>query len=66
MLIGHNPALEDLAAGLAGSGTELIGEKFPTGALATLTFGGSWAELASGGATLESLVRPRELGNAGS
>ena len=35
--------------------------KFPTGALATLTFGGSWADLAPGTATLESFVVPRDL-----
>ena len=35
--------------------------KFPTGALATLTFAGSWAELAPGTATLESFVVPRDL-----
>jgi phosphohistidine phosphatase len=62
MLIGHNPAIEELAAGLAGDGAELIGEKFPTGALATLTFSGPWSDVALGAATLESFVRPRELG----
>jgi phosphohistidine phosphatase len=59
MLIGHNPAIEDLAAGLAGSPVE---DKFPTGALATLGFTGPWRALAPGGAELESFVRPRELG----
>ena len=58
MLIGHNPAIEDLAADLAGHAQD----KFPTGALATLSFSGPWAELTPGGATLESFVRPRELG----
>jgi phosphohistidine phosphatase len=62
MLIGHNPAIEDLAVGLAGSGAELIGDKFPTCALATLSFSGRWCELAPGGVELESFVRPRELG----
>jgi phosphohistidine phosphatase len=62
MLVGHNPAIEDLAGGLTGDASELAGQKFPTGALATLTFSGPWAELASDGAALESFVRPRELG----
>lgn len=62
MLIGHNPAIEDLAVGLAGSGAELIGGKFPTGALATLSFSGRWCELAPGGVELGSFVRPKELG----
>jgi phosphohistidine phosphatase len=61
MLIGHNPAIEDLAVGLAGSGAELIGDKFPTGALATLSFNGRWRDLAPGGVELKSFVRPREL-----
>jgi phosphohistidine phosphatase len=62
MLIGHNPAIEDLAVSLAGPGAQLIGDKFPTGALATLSFNGRWSELAPAAVELESLVRPRELG----
>jgi phosphohistidine phosphatase len=38
-----------------------VRRKFPTGALATLTFEGSWHELAPGGATLVGLVRPKHL-----
>jgi phosphohistidine phosphatase len=62
MLIGHNPAIEELAVGLAGPGADLIGDKFPTGALATLSLSGRWCELAPGRVELESFVRPRELG----
>src|ERR671923_1158092 len=38
MLIGHNPAIEELALGLASRGERLedVERKFPTGALATL------------------------------
>src|SRR4029450_13702048 len=38
MLIGHNPGIQDLALALAAGGPGLagIGDKFPTGALATL------------------------------
>ena len=65
MLIGHNPDLEMLAAVLVGSGDgELrrrLDEKFPTGALAVLGFGGSWGDLAAADATLEAFVVPREL-----
>jgi phosphohistidine phosphatase len=65
MLIGHNPGLEDLAFLLVGADddeiTRRMATKFPTGALATLTFAGSWAALAPGTATLESFVVPRDL-----
>ncbi len=61
MLVGHNPALEDLTTALARPGTELAGHKFPTGALATLAFSGPWPTLAPGEATLTAFVRPREL-----
>ena len=60
MLIGHNPAIEDMTA-LLTDGVPLAGGKFPTGALATLTFTGSWRQLGPGTAQLESFVRPREL-----
>ncbi|MGO9881684.1 MAG: SixA phosphatase family protein [Solirubrobacteraceae bacterium] len=62
MLVGHNPAIEDLAGALTGCAAELAGQKFPTGALATLTFSGPWAGLAPDAAVLESFVRPRQLG----
>ena len=55
MLIGHNPALEDLTLALARPGTELAGQKFPTGALATLTFSGPWHALAPGEAIADGV-----------
>ena len=65
MIIGHNPGLEDLALMLVGPAADAasrrMATKFPTGALATLTFAGPWAELAPGTATLESFVVPRDL-----
>ena len=65
MVIGHNPGLEDLALLLVGPADggvyRRMATKFPTGALATLTFSGSWAKLAPGTATLESFVVPRDL-----
>lgn len=61
MLIGHNPALHDLAAGLAGEAGGLSDRKFPTAALATLRFTGPWTGLEWGGAALVSFVRPKDL-----
>jgi phosphohistidine phosphatase len=64
MLVGHNPAIHDLALELAVAGPELdrLSRKFPTGALATLGFEDAWAELGPGGAELTAFVRPRDLG----
>jgi phosphohistidine phosphatase len=61
MLVGHNPAIHELAIDLAGPGTDLADRKFPTGALATFSFAGAWAALEPGRATLEGFVVPREL-----
>jgi phosphohistidine phosphatase len=64
-LIGHNPAMQELALGLAGRGAERarLEEKFPTGALATLELDvESWAEVDPGGGELVAFVVPRELG----
>ena len=60
MLIGHNPAIQELAACLADD--ELAEQKFPTGALAMLTFAGPWRALQAGSAGLAAFVKPRELG----
>jgi phosphohistidine phosphatase len=64
MLIGHNPSIQSLALNLAARGDDLgaIGLKYPTGALATLTFEGSWRDLGRDGAELAGFVRPRDLG----
>ena len=63
MLIGHNPSIQSLALNLAGTGDDLdaIAQKYPTGALATLTFEVSWRELERDGAELAGFVRPRDL-----
>ena len=61
MLIGHEPAMRDLAVGLVGGENELTDRKFPTAALATLTFSGPWSTLAPDHAELAAFVRPREL-----
>jgi len=66
MVIGHNPAMQELVLDLAGTGDELdeARHKFPTGALATLTFECAWGELSSGSAHLSSFVRPKQLSRA--
>lgn len=67
MLIGHNPTMQVLTLRLTnqnGSGAldprrEAIKRKFPTGALATLSFDCTWGDLASGRARLEEFVTPK-------
>ena len=69
MLIGHDPAIHELALSLAGSGPrhEVLSDGFPTGALATLSHTGGWGALEPGAAALTDFVKPRELkGRAGS
>ena len=60
MAIGHNPALQQLVLALAGA-NETIARKFPTAALATLSFECPWSELEPGSAQLTELVRPKDL-----
>jgi phosphohistidine phosphatase len=77
LLIGHNPAIEDLALLLAtapgaaaGSGPQgatpgdldRMRSKFPTAAIAVLEFHGTWPGLAPGQARLTAFVTPRDLG----
>jgi phosphohistidine phosphatase len=66
MLIGHAPAIRELALMLARCGEHLerLREKFPTAALATLAFQGSWGELTPGKAELVAFVKPSELERA--
>jgi phosphohistidine phosphatase len=69
MLVGHNPTLQALVLRLsdgdaAADASHLaeVRRKFPTGALATLTFDGTWEELSPRSARLASYVRPKSLG----
>jgi phosphohistidine phosphatase len=71
MVIGHNPPMQQLVLQLAGAhtttdavGIDDVRRKFPTGALATLTFDCAWSELSSGSARLSSFVRPKQLSRA--
>jgi phosphohistidine phosphatase len=66
LLVGHNPTMHDLALDLMGDGdgdaVARMGLKFPTGALACLSFGAkNWPGLAPGRGYLESFTVPREL-----
>ncbi|MEU9336348.1 histidine phosphatase family protein [Streptomyces sp. NPDC048290] len=64
LLVGHNPGLEDLVLELAGDGLngtlEQVREKFPTSALAVLSwYGPAWQTLAPGSALLTAVMVPR-------
>jgi len=64
LIVGHNPAMQDLALVLAGRGERLadLEEKFPTAALAEIELPeGSWSDLAEGTGELTRFVTPREL-----
>jgi phosphohistidine phosphatase len=66
LLIGHNPAIQELALSLVGSGdrAELarMRRKFPTAGLAVFRFDtGDWAEIAPAHGELERFVRPGHL-----
>lgn len=64
MVVGHNPALQDLALMLAPGGPErsAVAEKLPTGALVGIDVpGGSWASLAPGAGAISRFVTPRSL-----
>ena len=67
MLIGHNPAVQVLVlrltnhdgAGLEDPRRDAIKRKFPTGALATVSFQCAWNELATGRGRLEEFITPK-------
>jgi phosphohistidine phosphatase len=64
MLVGHNPAMQDLAGELAAGGKTLprLRTKFPTGALATIEIPrATWLRLKPGDAQLRAFVTPKDL-----
>ena len=67
LLIGHNPGLEDLVLMLVPDRVgdllrDSVEEKFPTAALAVLTFDtGDWSAIRSSAGSLIRFVRPRDL-----
>jgi len=66
LILGHNPALEDAAARLAGAGEpaalSAMTAKFPTAALAVLDFeADSWRDAGSGRGRLVRFLRPKDV-----
>jgi len=64
LLVGHNPAMQDLVARVAGRGDALpdLLRKYPTAGLAEITFGGgSWDSLAKKPGDLVRFIAPRDL-----
>jgi phosphohistidine phosphatase len=66
MVVGHNPGLEELAELLVGGGDEelreTLEEKFPTCALAVITFDAkTWADIAPGTGALARFLTPARL-----
>ncbi len=66
MLIGHNPAMENLLEQLVGRDVardfqQADGKLFTTANIAKLTFDGSWKDLVSSNVHLDELLRPKEL-----
>jgi phosphohistidine phosphatase len=67
LLIGHNPGLEDLVLMLVPDRVgdllrDSVEEKFPTAALAMITFDtDDWGAIRSSAGTLVRFVRPRDL-----
>ncbi|WP_225804050.1 histidine phosphatase family protein [Streptomyces sp. NK15101] len=63
LLVGHNPGLEELVLLLAARGVgdalDRIRTKFPTSAIAVLTWSGTWTDLRPGEALLTDLAIPR-------
>jgi phosphohistidine phosphatase len=67
LLIGHNPAVEDLARQLAEEGDRdgltRMARKYPTAGLAVLDFPvETWTEAVSGSGCLERFATPKSLG----
>jgi len=66
MIVGHNPAIENLARRLIGKGDaklrQLLQSKYPTGALTIIDFNTkSWGEVKDGSGILSAFTRPRDL-----
>jgi phosphohistidine phosphatase len=66
LLIGHNEGIGELAANLPDQGRAdqllAVREKFPTGAVAILSFPiDRWSDLTAGSAELLAFVKPKDL-----
>jgi phosphohistidine phosphatase len=67
MVVGHNPALEELALALSAEGAlrRQLDHKFPTAALVTIEVpDGPWATLAEGTGRIIRFVTPKDLAGA--
>ncbi len=67
LLVGHNPAMQELAIRVADRGERLddLSRKYPTAGLAEIAFlAGSWDTLAERPGELARFVVPRDLGVA--
>ena len=67
LLVGHNPAIGALAQNLAGGSSgkflERLHTKYPTAALAVISFDlDNWQSLEAGSGTLLRFVTPKDLG----
>ena len=69
LIVGHNPAIQELALDLAGGASgaaeaetlDRMRAKFPTAAIAALDVTASWAGLGRGSARLACFATPREI-----
>jgi phosphohistidine phosphatase len=64
MLVGHNPALEELALALGSQGAlrDRLAQKFPTAALAAIEVpDGTWSSLREGTGEIVRFVVPKDL-----
>ena len=63
LLVGHNPAMQDLAARVADRGDALpdVLRKYPTAGLVEITLGGTWDSLAKRPGELVRFIAPRDL-----
>lgn len=63
LVIGHNPSIHDTAVEIAADGDQLerMAAKFPTCAIAELSFKGKWSKLGADDAELTAFVTPKQL-----
>jgi len=58
LLVGHNPGLEELIRGLAGSQTAALGSGLPAAGLAIFEISGAWSSLSPSSARLVAFLAP--------
>jgi phosphohistidine phosphatase len=63
MIVGHNPGLEELLATVAETTISPYDDngRMPTAALAVMRLPCAWEDIATGAASLVTMIRPREL-----